>query len=333
MGVGWRVLLAALPLVAAALAGASVPNYEGARVHSLAYVGSNSDVVFAAGDGLFRSLDGGGSWNPVQHEGRPDQILTDPHDAQRVIAFSSLNGLATGDYLESVDGGNNWLRRSALPPGWPRRERGARGTDMDGFVLHPSRPGHWVALVEDNVFATTDAGATWTPVLAPSPPPARGRLVATRDAFYVATAKVLWHSDDGSRWQPAALRVEEGIGAMVAMPGDRIAVRVDRRWLIGSAREDWQRVMFLSGYERRHLDGPSRWRGREPRLDSCLPRSSPALETYIFDDVQRQQPRDAGHHRLQRATAQLRRRRELGVHRRRRLAEILVSDGGRASSA
>lgn len=273
----------ALLWLAIGSADASSPSYDGPRLRSFAFVASDPEVVFAAGDGVYRSSDGGMTWVALKAHQAYDQVLTDPHDARRVIAFRSLDvNNAVGHYLESVDGGVTWTQKTILGESSPQAAS-PKGTNLDGFLMHLSRPGVWVALVEGKLWTTANSGVSWEVRLAPVPVPMRGRVVATRDAFYVASASQVWRSEEGVSWQRIELPAGEKL-EQIALAGADVVIRTDQGWWQVAEARAWVRVPMLSAYERRYTDeGSLRLSGnRRGWLDHCYPRQSAASTSYLF---------------------------------------------------
>lgn len=261
---------------------ASSPIQEGVRLRSFAFVISNPDVVFAGGGGIYRSADGGRTWQAMGAELDVDQVLTDPHDGGRVLAYSSLRGLAPGSYLESVDGGASWTKRSLLPMAASGMAYGARHTHLDGLALHGRMPGHWVALYGGQLYATRDAGSTWAAVNRPQFPFKRGTLGYAGDAFYVASSTELWRSEDGQRWTAAGMPDHQQIEAVGELGGSRLAVRTAGGWKVEAHPNRWEPAVLFGGYERRQTEGSHVPGGRNFRHDDCYPRASPADPAFLF---------------------------------------------------
>jgi photosystem II stability/assembly factor-like uncharacterized protein len=145
------------------------------RVHP-----QHCDLVYAAvlGDpygpnlerGIFRSQNGGGSWERILHRndraGASDLIF-DPNDPNTIYAtiwdvVRRPWGGHTGDssgIFKSTDGGNTWTELTHNP-GLPREKIG-----KVGITVSPADGNRVYAVVEsDNggVFRSDDGGATWT---------------------------------------------------------------------------------------------------------------------------------------------------------------------------
>ncbi|MDQ2664198.1 MAG: glycoside hydrolase, partial [Candidatus Eremiobacteraeota bacterium] len=121
--------------------------------------------------GLYRSTDGGTSWQKVLGSGVDQgavEVRIDPKNPDTVYAalWSSRNGpwnlvqvyerYPEGGLYKSTDGGTTWTQlHGGLPPGVGRI----------GLTIAPSRPSRLYAIVEKpdgcGVYRSDDAGATW----------------------------------------------------------------------------------------------------------------------------------------------------------------------------
>ncbi len=102
--------------------------------------------------GLYRSTDGGRTWQPGPAEWAGHSIhavAIDPHDGRRMAAAGWDTGV-----LVSTDGGRTWSRRGrALPT-----------DDFYEVAFDAATPGRILAAtLEEGLFASDDLGRSWTP--------------------------------------------------------------------------------------------------------------------------------------------------------------------------
>ncbi|MBL8843589.1 MAG: glycosyl hydrolase [Planctomycetes bacterium] len=164
--------------------------------------------------GVYRSRDGGATWQQVLHVG-PDagacDLLLDPANPRVVWATTwrvrrtphSLESGGEGSGLwRSMDGGDTWTELSRRP-GLPGGTLG-----IIGVAVSPARPGRVWAMVEADdggLFRSEDDGATWQRVNEDRNLRQRAwyytRVVADPrdpDGVYVLNVQQ-WRSDDGGR--------------------------------------------------------------------------------------------------------------------------------------
>lgn len=225
-----RRLFTALVAAFAALpfqgAFAATPNYDGPRLTSIAYVESAPGVVFAAGDGVYKSVDGGRTWQSVSAEFGLGMVLVDPHEARRIIAYDrEHNPNHRGRYFESTDQGRTWQRRSARTAELPFAER-RLAPNMDAFVMHPDRPGHWLASFDGGLRATRDAGKTWKEIAGTF-----GTPIAGGDGFYALSAGLLWRSPEGVTWNAVELPSATKAVSLAKFGHWPVVVRTRDGWL------------------------------------------------------------------------------------------------------
>ncbi len=94
---------------------ASRPNNEGARIESLLQFPSDPHVMFAAGEGLYKSVDAGRTWKPLPTPWGLRwglQVAADADEPDKIILFQSTAATAPREYLESIDSGATWVSRT-----------------------------------------------------------------------------------------------------------------------------------------------------------------------------------------------------------------------------
>jgi photosystem II stability/assembly factor-like uncharacterized protein len=114
----------------------------------------NSDVVYAGTvrKGVLKTLNGGASWQPMNHGLQVLDIralAVDPHDPQVVYA-----GAESGGICKSVDGGTSWAAASnGMDPQAAIRSIAVDPTNSQTIYTADLRAG---------VYCSSDGGSTWT---------------------------------------------------------------------------------------------------------------------------------------------------------------------------
>lgn len=127
------------------------------HVHGLALDADARAVWLGAHSGLFRSEDGGRSWQRVTLPGahpHVDVMAVTPHpeDAKTVYVATHEAGV-----LKTTDGGRTWRDANA----------GLGGLDVHGLALDPRDPKKLHAMVRDKgegVYRSADGGDKWVRV-------------------------------------------------------------------------------------------------------------------------------------------------------------------------
>ncbi len=141
------------------------------------YLAQVGDALLAGIDpaGLFRSDDGGASWQPVtglnEHPTRgtwePSKgcfavhsIYADPEQTDRLVAAVSAGGVYRSD-----DGGESWqaanagVRAENLPEPFPET-----GHNVHRIVMHPRAPGRLYRQCYNGTYRSDDGARSWTEI-------------------------------------------------------------------------------------------------------------------------------------------------------------------------
>lgn len=127
------------------------------HVHALAMDAGGRVLFLAAHTGLFRSEDGGHSWQKVAlsgTHGHLDVMTIAPHPRDPLLLYV---GTHEAGVFQSMDGGNTWKEAN----------NGLPGLDVHGLAIDPNAPQKLHAAVrekEDGVYRTTDGGGKWVRV-------------------------------------------------------------------------------------------------------------------------------------------------------------------------
>jgi photosystem II stability/assembly factor-like uncharacterized protein len=137
------------------------PGGQGLEISALAVAPGASDIVWVGhvNGAVFSTSDGTATqptWRQVMADSFPSPryctgITVDPHVSD--VVFVSFGGFARGNLWATRDGGITWSDLSATLPTAPVR----------ALAVHPRRPELVYAGTEVGLFASHDAGATWSP--------------------------------------------------------------------------------------------------------------------------------------------------------------------------
>ena len=127
------------------------------HIHALAVDGEGRSLLLGAHTGLFRSEDGGKSWQPVTLSAKHAHldvmtIAPDPKDPLTIYVGTHEAGA-----LKTTDGGATWTEVNT----------GLAGLDVHGLAVDPTAAGKLHAAVREKgegIYRTTDGGAKWTRV-------------------------------------------------------------------------------------------------------------------------------------------------------------------------
>ncbi|NJL27136.1 MAG: hypothetical protein HC897_04235 [Thermoanaerobaculia bacterium] len=136
------------------------------------YAGTGEYTTQSAGDGLFRSTDGGTFWERIgttaQVGATCTRIIVDPTDSSWIHLTGSLG------YVRSTDGGASWERLLT-----------GRASDL---ALDPSNPTRlYAGRHDDGLYRSTDAGGSWARLGGGLPASGVNRILVTIAASSPAT--------------------------------------------------------------------------------------------------------------------------------------------------
>jgi photosystem II stability/assembly factor-like uncharacterized protein len=144
------------------------------RDTNVVYVAAQGPLWRSGGErGLYKTVDGGGSWERVLHisdDTGINEVLMDPRDPDVLYAsayqrrrhvWTLINGGPESGIYKSTDAGATWTE---LEKGLPEVDMG-----KIGMAMSPANPDVIYAIIEaqrdeGGVFKTTDRGATWEKV-------------------------------------------------------------------------------------------------------------------------------------------------------------------------
>jgi photosystem II stability/assembly factor-like uncharacterized protein len=171
----------------------SSPQYSGSKITTVQFV--DSEHGWGSGEsGLVRTVDGGANWETLNGPGLSVVQFVDPNNG-----FGISPSAGTGRLLRSDDGGSSW--RDVATPG---------PVESECFIDTTTG---WVA-AGTSAFRTTDGGANWSEsklgVPEGEPWTATVGCATESDAWLLLTdggaaghvAHVLFHTGDGTTWQP-----------------------------------------------------------------------------------------------------------------------------------
>jgi photosystem II stability/assembly factor-like uncharacterized protein len=144
-----------VPAVAQHAKPAGTSGFE--HVHALTVTADGRTLWLGAHTGLFRSADGGRTWQPVKLSEKSSHVdvmtlVGDPRDGRVVYVGTHEAGV-----FRTQDGGGSWAQMNA----------GIGGVDVHGLAADPNEPAKVHAAVRgrgEGVYRTTDAGGKWVRV-------------------------------------------------------------------------------------------------------------------------------------------------------------------------
>ncbi|HEY5001084.1 MAG TPA: stalk domain-containing protein, partial [Candidatus Cryosericum sp.] len=200
------------------------------KVFVLAAAGDGSRLYAGTSGGAFQSTDGGATWSQgsgmlsgsgiLRYYFAITALAVDPANPQTVYAGDT--GMMTeGRVLKSTDGGATWTTAAS----------GISSDHVKALAIDPGRPATVYAVVEDSLYVSGDAGASWTKTTGKMQVNSSEADVMTvmvnSDALYAGTTAGVWKSrDGGATWSQGTglstlgiLRYFFGIAALAVDPG------------------------------------------------------------------------------------------------------------------
>lgn len=216
-------------------------------------IAAHGSTVYATGDGVWRSTNGGATWRSVlPHDGV--YVAIDTHRPQTVYASpGNPRNTPRGSINKTVDGGRRW---HATGPAGVR----LRDLDFVGPVVVDHRPpGTVYASVSQGLFASANQGRRWRELLSLGSAPRQVRAIALdpvrANILYVGTwGRGVMKSDDGGQtWSALCFDgSRRGVPALAIAPTDPETIYAGVRWFTGPDTQTGG--MFAS------TDGGATWR-------------------------------------------------------------------------
>jgi photosystem II stability/assembly factor-like uncharacterized protein len=196
----------------------------GAYVTALTADPARSGTIYAATSaGLYKTIDGGGSWAAIQVQNPIGSVAIDPfHPATLYVGvYDTAQGVGL---IKSTDGGAHWRPADTGLPHKPLLPAAIVATD-------PGRQGHLYAVRSDGLWRSADGGASWQPANGglPATPDIQSVAVLARPAgtaLVVESGSVFRTTDGGASWKPAGglpdplSQSEEGLTMLATSPTD-----------------------------------------------------------------------------------------------------------------
>jgi photosystem II stability/assembly factor-like uncharacterized protein len=241
---------------------------------SPAYVTDQTLFALAWDEGLFKSTDGGTTWNPTGLSGDLSTFAVSPgyaHD-QTVIAASRTSG----QLHLSTDGGGSWIALDlALNPGGEHTLLFSPTFATDRIVLA-------VSSADPGPYRSVDGGATWSPVGWYDPEAAHlggfvggsvfALALAPQGAYdaaaFAGTSSGIFHSNNwGVNWYQSSNSLARlTVRALAIAPGDPSTLLAGTSFF-EHLRVDTATPVEYDGNLQLSTDGGQSWRDVSGRLD------------------------------------------------------------------
>jgi photosystem II stability/assembly factor-like uncharacterized protein len=218
-----------------------------AVIAQMAASAMDSRRVFAAvwfreagqGGGIFRSEDGGATWQPSGLQGEAVRAIEMAPSQPGTLVAGARSGV-----FRSTDEGRTWERIS--PPGDPELR------NVDSVAVDPSDPALIYAGTYHLPWKTTDGGKTWVSVAAgliDDSDIMSMRVDATNPArLYLSACSGIYRSENrGGQWTklqgiPYAARRTQAIMQDPQQPATFYAATTEGLWVTRDAGESWERT-------------------------------------------------------------------------------------------
>jgi photosystem II stability/assembly factor-like uncharacterized protein len=177
---------------------------------------ANGAIFATACYGLFRSLDGGDSWQTLSAPSAPFSVVGgDPHNGMVVyglLGAVTTSGANNAGAVKSTDGGATWV-----PLGSPSPNGG-----VTSIVVDALQPQVLYAVGLYGVFRSTDGGAHWAAanIGLPASDIVNLAQIGTKLVLAVDGFGVFVSTDQAATWSPSNTGLTDGrVVAFVASPG------------------------------------------------------------------------------------------------------------------
>jgi photosystem II stability/assembly factor-like uncharacterized protein len=165
------------------------------KIQTVAVNPQDGKIIFVGtGNGLFRSKDGGETWQSL-HDGLRDEniraLVLSPSAPSMIYA-----GTSKGIFL-SEDGGDHWTD-------WFEESSGLSNMDVQDLIIHPEQAEVLYAATSGGLFVSRDEGDTWELTFKGSLSEASEdvrfvRYSSKARSLYIGTAGGIFKSADGGR--------------------------------------------------------------------------------------------------------------------------------------
>lgn len=113
-------------------------------------INSSGHIFVGTGNGIFRSMDNGANWIPIDNGLKPNSSGTRTVFALAINSSGHIFAAVWSQIYLSIDNGNTWTQQSAFSSG-------------DGaYVLAINSSGYIFAGTGEGIYRSTDSGVTWT---------------------------------------------------------------------------------------------------------------------------------------------------------------------------